>query len=252
MNPHPPAAPTTDSRPPAPWGVFATCAWGLAILVLSLFVYLLSMLGMVVALQLGRPEVSSEGLIDNPLYDFVTTSAALMVICLVPWLLVIVRDLPARDYFALRLPPRGPAALYGAVTLLWIAAALVIGPAFGHEPGLFLAERAMGGWGGILAAASLRIFAVPVAIEIFTRGFLMRGFGTGRVGAAFGLVITTLVGTVLHCFFFASGPIYWFMALFENLLLGAARLRSGSLLLPIAMHVVLVAGLFGGALLVAG
>ncbi len=248
MNPPHLPDPRATSRPPAPWGVLATGLWSVGILGAALFVFVIVATGLHVALFAIRPEVPVTGLGDHPLFDLVSTAMALMVLGFGTVLVVLLVDVPAREYLALRLPPRGQALFYATITSLWIAAILVIGPAFGHDPGLFLAERPQGSWVGLLAAAALRFVGVPLAIELFARGFLFYGLTAGRRYAAPGLVVTTVVAAVLHCFFFASGPIYWFLALFESLLLSLARTRTGSLLLSFALHVAIVIGLFGGAL----
>jgi hypothetical protein len=236
------------SESPRPWGVLGTWLWSVAILVAALFSYGVALVGLCVPVIARQPGAPIDGLMTHPLYDLVTTSVAVTVIALGAWLPVLLRDVPAREYLALRLPRLPQAVLYAVITLLWIAAILIIGPAFGHDPGLFLAERPQGPWVAMLAAAGMRFLGVPLAIELFARGFMLHGLTAGRRSAVPGLVTTTMVATVLHCFFFASGPIYWFLALFESLVLGMARLRSGSLLLPIVLHVAIVVGLFGGAL----
>lgn len=247
------APPQLTDPPPfppnsAPWGTLATGLWSVAILAAALATYVASGAVLYVALMVSRPGIPVASLVDHALFDLVTTAMGLAVMGFGAVLAVLLRDLPAREYLALRPPRRRQAALYTVITLLWIAAVLVIGPAFGHDPGLFLAEQPQGSWTGLLAAAALRFLGVPLAIEVFARGFLLQGLTAGRRFEAPGLMTATVVAAVLHCFFFASGPIYWFLALFESLLLSMARLRSGSLLLSIALHVAIVVGLFGGAL----
>lgn len=243
MDPQP-----SPAESPRPWSILSTWLWSIAILVAALFAYGIALVGLCAVVIVRQPGVPIDGLTTHPLYDLVTTGTALTVVGLGAWLAVLLKDLSAREYLALRLPKLPQAALYAAITLLWIAGVLVIGPAFGHEPGLFLADQPAGPWLALLAAAGLRFVGVPLAIELFARGFMFQGLTAGRRSALPGLAATTVVATFLQCFFFASGPIYWFLALFESLVLGMARLRSGSLLLPIVLHVAMVVGLFGGAL----
>ena len=88
-------------------------------------------------------------------------------------------------------------------------------------------------------ALALRVLFValvyPVAEEFFFRGFLL-GLLTKKAGVAVGIVGTALAFTALHGFAAESwiGPLLLFA---DGAYFAIARLRSGSLLLPVAYHV---------------
>jgi membrane protease YdiL (CAAX protease family) len=88
-------------------------------------------------------------------------------------------------------------------------------------------------------ALALRVLFVglvyPFAEELFFRGFLL-GLITRKAGAFAGIVVTTLLFTSLHGMAAVSwvGPLLLFT---DGAYFAFARLRSGSLLLPLAFHI---------------
>jgi hypothetical protein len=75
----------------------------------------------------------------------------------------------------------------------------------------------------------------PVAEEFFFRGFLL-GLITRKAGASVGIVATAVLFTALHGL---QGPWIGGLQIFaDGLFFAFVRLRSGSLLLPAAFHVV--------------
>lgn len=88
-------------------------------------------------------------------------------------------------------------------------------------------------------ALALRVLFVgliyPFAEELFFRGFLL-GFITRKAGALAGIVVTALLFTALHSLSAGGwmGPLLLFT---DGAYFAFARLRSGSLLLPLAFHV---------------
>lgn len=241
---------TTPTPDPArPWNVPRTTLWGIGILGSSFVAFLSAVIVVGTAIHVRRPGTSIRHLMPDSLYDLVTTGVGATALLFGTLLPVLLRDEPVRDTLALRWPGLRATVLYLAVTLLWITSVAVVGPAFGHTPGLFLDDHMQGSMLAFLGAALIRILGVPLAVEVFARGFLYRGFVEGRRFRWPGVLLVTLAGMYLHCFFYASGPIYWFLATFESAILTAARTRSGSLTLPLLLHVLLVAGLFGPAVL---
>ena len=78
-------------------------------------------------------------------------------------------------------------------------------------------------------------FVYPIAEEFFFRGFLL-GLITKKAGAIVGIVATAVLFTALHGL---QGPwVGGLQILADGLFFAFVRLRSGSLLLPIAFHIV--------------
>lgn len=78
------------------------------------------------------------------------------------------------------------------------------------------------------------IIAAPLFEELLFRGFLFQGLRRSALGGSGAVVLTAAIWALIH-------QQYDFLGMFSifaiGILLGLARWRSGSLLLPFAMHV---------------
>lgn len=73
----------------------------------------------------------------------------------------------------------------------------------------------------------------PLFEEALFRGFLFRSWLPSRLGAAGTILLTTLLWTGIHVQY---APFELAQVFAAGLLLGAARVRSGSLFIPFSMH----------------
>jgi membrane protease YdiL (CAAX protease family) len=73
----------------------------------------------------------------------------------------------------------------------------------------------------------------PLSEEILFRGFVFKGLQNSRVGAIGAILIANIVWSAMHAQYDAYGIAQVFIA---GLLLGAARLKTNSIYVPIAMH----------------
>jgi membrane protease YdiL (CAAX protease family) len=78
------------------------------------------------------------------------------------------------------------------------------------------------------------VAAGPVFEELMFRGFVMEGLAPTRLGQSGALVLSTLAWTLLHSQY---DMISLFMVFGLGMLFGLARLASGSLLLPMLLHI---------------
>jgi membrane protease YdiL (CAAX protease family) len=79
------------------------------------------------------------------------------------------------------------------------------------------------------------VVAAPWSEELLFRGFLLEGFRRSRLGPAGAVLLTSLIWTVLH----AQYGLYELSHIFLlGIILGAARLSTGSLKVPMALHAV--------------
>lgn len=77
------------------------------------------------------------------------------------------------------------------------------------------------------------VIAGPLFEEIFFRGFLMEGFRSSFLGPIGAVVMTSASWAAIHLQYDAYGMSTIFVL---GCVLGAARLQTGSVLLPIGMH----------------
>jgi uncharacterized protein len=77
------------------------------------------------------------------------------------------------------------------------------------------------------------IIAAPLFEEAFFRGFLFKGFESSFMGPIGGVLVTAGLWAVIHVQYDAYGVTTIFCG---GLLLGAARVFTGSLLVPLGLH----------------
>jgi membrane protease YdiL (CAAX protease family) len=77
------------------------------------------------------------------------------------------------------------------------------------------------------------VIAAPLFEEMLFRGFLLKGFATSFMGPIGAVFVTSGVWAVLHVQYDAFDMATVFCS---GLLLGTARLVTGSLLVPLALH----------------
>lgn len=80
------------------------------------------------------------------------------------------------------------------------------------------------------------LIAAPISEEVFFRGFLFEGLARSRLGGRAAVVLTAAVWAAIHTQYDAFDMSSVFII---GLLLGAARLRSGSLWLCVGLHAAL-------------
>jgi membrane protease YdiL (CAAX protease family) len=77
------------------------------------------------------------------------------------------------------------------------------------------------------------VIAAPLAEELFFRGFLFESVRYTRLGVTGAVVITSLLWAVIHLQY---GPYEITTVFILGLILGVARLITGSIYTPIVMH----------------
>jgi len=77
------------------------------------------------------------------------------------------------------------------------------------------------------------IIAAPLFEEIFFRGFLLSGFSSSFMGPIAALIITSLLWAVIHVQYELYAIVIIF---FMGILLGIAKIKSQSILMPIFLH----------------
>jgi membrane protease YdiL (CAAX protease family) len=208
-----------------PWGLWGT-------LVLSLFVLVVqNVLGLVgtvlaAALAAGEPSFGFEFCVTNWISDPVCLAliASMARGC---------RAISLRDYLALRRVRWLPLAEWiGGVILFAIifeVLTYLLGLRITSEFTRRLYKSAE--WPPLLW--SVVLVAGPVFEEVFFRGFMFCGIQTSRLGNAGAVMVTSLAWAGLHLQYDWR---YMFVVFALGLMLGIARLRTGSVYTTIAMH----------------
>ncbi len=230
---------TIEPAPPSFWSPWATV--GIGVLVAIAFV-LVQMVVMAVwaAIRLASdPDLDIQALLESSGSDgdllALSTLATTLICSALVWLAVkLKRGADPRTALALGSPPRPELGIWLAVT----AGLIVISDTLTILLGKPLVPEVMT---DVFRASSspallgvVIILGAPFFEELFFRGFLLEGLRRCPAGD---------MGAVVACSFFWAAihvqyGIYEITTIFVfGLFLGAARIRSGSLWVPIAMHI---------------
>ena len=224
---------------PKPWGFWITIA--LSVVIAAGYVFAQTALTVVVAvvamLRVKNLDIEqfAQDLVTNGFFWSVAViAAAPITVGLTLLFTALAGGITVRDYLALRW--RG-----GKVIAKWCAVLLVF--VIATDLGMYLLH------GSIVPEFMEKVYATahfapllwfafvvvaPVTEELFFRGFMFKGIRHSSVGPAGAIVLTSLTWALMH----AQYDLYGITVIFlGGLLLGYARLRSGSLYVPIAMHI---------------
>ena len=159
---------------------------------------------------------------------------------LVAFLIVVARMGPwtAKDYLAMTWPSRQEVSIALASLVILLpgldALAYLVGqpiiPSFVVD--VYQSAQSQG---SMLLLWLAIVIAAPVAEEIIFRGFIFRGWVRPTQRPMLGILIVTLLFTIIHIQYNWFGLLQVFMI---GLLLTWTRWRSGSTLLPMVMHVI--------------
>lgn len=225
------ALPARETRTrPAAWGFFGSLGWGLFAIATGLF-------GSVVTTAIwmlthGLRPVDAE---DASYVTIVAIVASILPVALLV-LVVKLKDLPLRPYFALAGFSRldlaiGTGCLVGLILVFGGMETLL-----GIDGGSKVVEASYRA-AKLAGVLPLLVFAVvvvaPVTEELMFRGFLHRGWALSWLGVPGTIVLTSALWAALHLQYNAVGILLIFVM---GLIFGWMRQRSGSTMLPMALH----------------
>ena len=231
----------TESEPPIeqevswrPWGIWATAGLGLLVLVVYLLLSALTVVPLTMAFSgESAASVTVETLETNPNVIVVSTlvSAAIGTLLI---LLIAGRRKGSSwwEYLSIHRPRAKELFIWLGITVATVAILGLIGMLLDRPPvhelwsELFKASA-------IIPLLILAVVAAPLFEESLFRGLLFMGWSQSKLGATGTIVLTAVLFTALHAQYdlFDLGQV-----LVLGILLGIARYRSGSLVVPIAMH----------------
>jgi membrane protease YdiL (CAAX protease family) len=235
--------PEDVAGPPAGrWPFWRTLGWGLAVMIVSTVVQVLAIAaaGIVDIFRLRRTFGSLTSFYQLVISDAANGDvlAGTVIVsdlaCVAAILLIVAfKRLPAREYLALR-PVRVP------VLLKWLGFLLTYVVLTGGAATLFHTDFGGAVMGNLLTDSRRPwlfwiavVLAAPLFEEVFFRGFLFRGFEASFLKTTGTVILTAILWAMLHVQYNAYGIAFIAGA---GILLGVARARTGSLLVPLALH----------------
>lgn len=219
---------------PSIWGFYATVVWGVLITAVYAAVQFVSMLIYVQIMHGGL----SNTLISQYEYDGVAlslSSFATLTICglLLCGIIKLKKNAVISDYLATH-------KISLKQVIYWSLAALVFTLFIdsltylqGRPVVVEFMTRVYNSTDQLWLLCLALIVTAPIFEELFFRGFLLSGLLKTRLGSTGAVIITSLAWSVIHLQYDLYGI---FTIFITGLLLGFARIKTGSVLTPIMMH----------------
>ncbi len=220
-----------------PWGFWATSGLGLLVVV----VYVL--LGLLVAIALVSLALDTDVNQGADAFDLINSNpnfviGGTLVSAVIGTLLILMiagrrRGASWTEYLAMHRPTTKELLVWLGIAVAVVILLGVIGVLLDRPPVPEFWVKVYG-MTSILPLLALAIVAAPVFEESLFRGFLFTGWSQSELGATGTIVLTAALFTILHGQYDAYDLSQVFVL---GLLLGIARYRTGSLVVPVAMHV---------------
>jgi membrane protease YdiL (CAAX protease family) len=222
---------------PEPWGLWATLGFALIVLVAFVVIQTAILTTMVVAEQLRDRSIDVEqtalDLGSNGLFvSLATFASALPCLGLTVLFAWARRQLPVRQYLALRRVPRHVLLRWLLLFTVFLLGIETINYGLDRPVPEFMLEVYRTAGSAALLWVALIVVA-PLFEEFFFRGFVFRGIQHSRLGSAGATLITAAVWAGIHLQYDACDVLFVFAA---GVVLGIARVRSGSLVPPLVLH----------------
>jgi CAAX protease family protein len=222
------------------WRLVGTVAWGIGVALIFIVLQVIAAFIVVLRGQGNLDEDKLPALFESASSDGFVLSIATFVTTLVCVPLVVgiaklKKNSNIKEYFALK--PVSVSSLMGwlAILVAFIALtevlSLILGKPIVPEFVRATYDSARPVWLLWLAL----VIAAPLFEETFFRGFLFKGFASSVVGPAGAIALTSILWAAIHIQYdaYTVGSIFVL-----GVLLGLARMRTGSLFVPLTMHAV--------------
>lgn len=227
-----------DKAPDVTWKSIGTILWGFAITLVFVIVQTAVSIGYVLLTRNVQDEKQLVGMLESLGTDGQVAAIATIVtsvIC-IPIILGVIKIKKSSiisEYLALRPVSFKTAVPWFGLLALFLLASDAISSFRGRPIVTEFMELTYLSADPVWVLWVALVVAAPLFEETFFRGFLYTGLATGPTGPWGAIVISSAVWASIHLQYdlFEIGVIFLF-----GILLGVARMRCGSLLVPLGMH----------------
>jgi len=218
---------------PGPWGFWATTGLGLAIVAVFFLVQIVTAIPYTTIMGDASPQEAAAALNASSVYVATSLLATGVLATLVILLFARLRKgIGVRDYLAIHLPGWRSLAMGLVVVIVAMVALEGVNSLLDREA----PEWVVALYGNVdypLLLALGLVVGAPLFEEAFFRGFLFAGWSRSRLGVTGTIVLTSALWAAMHMQYGAFEIAQIFLL---GVILGYARHRSGSLIVPLAMH----------------
>jgi membrane protease YdiL (CAAX protease family) len=233
-----PTAPATPPKRARPWGLWATIGFSLIVLaVLFLLQGVVAVAFMMLAWK-DTPQASDEEVLAAVVSNGLCLSIATLVagpccVALVCLFARLRRGLPITEYLALQKPAARAVGKWVLILAAFICCTDLLTWLLGGAVVPEIMVRAYETAGSPLLLYLALFVMAPLFEEIYVRGFVFPGIRHSRLGPVGAVLITALMWAGLH----VQYDVYAMITIFGmGIVLGSARLATGSTAVTILMH----------------
>ncbi len=218
-----------------PWGFWSTIGLSLAVGMLAVVSQVVFSIGWVVMIYLRERSIDAHQMAGNGnflmgctlfSYPFVLGFMALFI--------KIRKGNTLADYLQLRKSGLKPMAVWAVLTIAALVLMEGIGVLFHQmQPPEIMVVLVSTTHAGLLFFTM--VVGAPLIEELFFRGFMFKGIAASRIGPMGAVIVTTFFWVAIHGFQYGWFPLLY-LSMF-GIMLGVARAKTGSTLIPIMLHV---------------
>jgi CAAX protease family protein len=233
---------------PQHWGLWGTLAWGGVVAASFVALQVATLLTLAELPDFGSEDAVTRLAEDGTLFSAATFVTTAVCCPLILGIIKLKKDSRIGEYLALQaVAPASALRWFGALAIVLVASDLLtlsLARPIVPDTMSALYASANSKWMFWIAL----VIAAPLFEELFFRGFLYRGLQESFLGTIGTIATTAAAWAIIHLQYDAYGIATIFVL---GLLLGAARAKGGTLVLPLGMHAVanLVAGIETATLL---
>ena len=224
------------------WGFWGTLLWGV---VIGVFLFLGQLIPLLIYMKVTGEVISVENLIlfsqkverDAYLLSVSVIGSAFIVVPLVFGIAKLKRGSVLKEYFDLRgYSWRTFWRWMGVLVVLLIVEGVALEAMGVKQTPSFMLNIEYPNTFSIYLLLFSVMFIAPLIEEVVFRGFLLKGFSKTFMGAEGAVALTSLLWAVMHLQYEFAYVAVIFMI---GLVFGYARIKTGSLFVPMTMHMVM-------------
>ncbi|MFV1975918.1 MAG: lysostaphin resistance A-like protein [Candidatus Scalindua sp.] len=222
----------------AVWGIVGTLIWGLIIALVFVITQLIVMVIFVALNYGGTAAADIESIVENIQYNgtyvsFATFSTLFLCGILIAGVVELKKNSCIKDYLGLKRISLKSLGLWMLVAVIFMILSDSLTLVLGKEVVPEFMSRIISSTDSLWFLWLALIIAAPIFEELFFRGFLLSGLSTSFIGPIGAVIVTSVLWAGIHLQY----EIYLLLTIFVlGIILGIARLKTGSTFLTIGMH----------------
>jgi membrane protease YdiL (CAAX protease family) len=227
-----------DEKALAYWGVLGTVIWGLVIAAIFITLQVITMIAAALKGEHNLSEKQFQDILissqENGVIISVSTFVTTILCCaLVAVIIKLKRGSSLTSYLAIRTVPLKTFLIWLGFLAVFLAASDTLTVFLGRPIVPPFVATIYASTHPVWLIWVALIVAAPLFEETFFRGFLFKGLASSSIGSVGAIVLTAALWAIIHAQYDAYNIAIIFCL---GLIFGMARMQTGSLLVPLAMH----------------